>query len=232
MRKELGEDYPVDTHFRPAYDPWDQRLCMVPDGDLFASIRRGDASVATDTIETFTRTGVRLSSGEEIEADVVVPATGITVEPLHGVDLVVDDEKVDLGERMAYKAMLLDGVPNFVFVFGYTNASWTLKADLVSAYVVRLLRLMDERGQEVFVVPRDETVEERPFSDFSVRLLRASPAGPAEAGAPPTLEPRPELRQGPPLPRRRPRGRRRDPPLLSPAARARARLPGTTGTAD
>ncbi len=180
-RKELGEDYPVDTHFKPAYDPWDQRMCMVPDGDLFASIRRGDASVVTDTIETFTETGVRLASGEHLEADVVVSATGITVEPLHGIDLVVDGERVDLGQRMAYKAMLLDGVPNFVFVFGYTNASWTLKADLVSAYVVRLLEHMDARGQEVFVVPRDRTVEERPFSDFSSNyFVRALPGLPKQ----------------------------------------------------
>ncbi len=181
VRKELGEDYPVDTHFRPVYDPWDQRLCLVPDGDLFASIRAGDVSVVTDTIETFTESGVRLASGEELAADVVVPATGITVEPLYGIDLFVDDERVELGAKMTYKAMLLDGVPNFVYVFGYTNASWTLKADLVSAWVMRLLARMDAQGREVFVVPRDETVGQRPISDFSSNyFLRALPALPQQ----------------------------------------------------
>ena len=180
-RKQLGDAVDVDTHFKPAYDPWDQRLCVVPDGDLFRALRRGEASVVTDTIDTFTETGIRTSSGEELEADVVVPATGIVVEPLADIDVVVDGEKVDLGERMAYKAMLLDGVPNFAFVFGYTNASWTLKADLVSAYVVRLLRHMDAHGHRVFEVPRDESVEPRPFSDFSSNyFVRALPGLPQQ----------------------------------------------------
>ncbi len=173
-RKQLPEGYPVDVHFRPAYDPWDQRMCFVPDGDLFRALSQGTASVVTDTIETFTPDGIRLTSGERLEADLVVTATGLNVEVFHGLEIVVDGELVDPAGRLVYKGLLLDGVPNFVFVFGYTNASWTLKADLVSEYTVRLLRHLDERGARVFVAPRDDSVTAVPFSDFRAGyVLRA-----------------------------------------------------------
>ena len=127
-------------HFKPRYDPWDQRLCFVPDGDLFRALRSGQASIVTDTIETFTPAGIRLASGRELDADVIVTATGLQLLPFGGMDLVVDGEPVDYSQTMAYKALMLSGVPNFVYTVGYTNASWTLKADLVSTYVVPAAR--------------------------------------------------------------------------------------------
>ena len=165
--KELPPDVDVDVHFRPSYNPWDQRLCLVPDGDLFGSLRDGSASVVTDTIETFTARGIRLCSGAELEADVIITATGLRVVPFGGVDLEVDGQKVDLAGTMAYKSLMLSGVPNFAYTIGYTNASWTLKADLVAWYVVRLLRHMDERGLRSVVPVREEGVGERPFIDFT-----------------------------------------------------------------
>jgi cation diffusion facilitator CzcD-associated flavoprotein CzcO len=156
----------VDVHFKPRYDPWDQRLCFVPDGDLFQALRKGRASMVTDTIETFTPTGIRLASGEELEADVIVTATGLQLLPFGGLELVVDGEPVDYSQTMAYKALMLSGVPNFVYTVGYTNASWTLKADLVSAYVVRLLRHLDRIGARSVVPVRQPEVGEIPFMDF------------------------------------------------------------------
>jgi cation diffusion facilitator CzcD-associated flavoprotein CzcO len=144
--KQLPEGYDVDTHFSPAYDPWDQRLCLVPDGDLFRAVRHGRASLVTDRIDRFTEKGVRLQSGEELEADVVVTATGLNLQPIGGLALTVDGAPADLPGRLTYKGMMLDGIPNFVFVVGYTNASWTLKADLVSGYVCRLLKHMADNG--------------------------------------------------------------------------------------
>jgi monooxygenase len=139
-------DIDVDTHFNPPYDPWDQRLCLVPDGDLFRALRTGTASVATDRIATFTETGIELASGEHLDADVVVTATGLNLLPLGGMSVTVDGVVVDLSERVSYKGMMLSGVANFSMVIGYTNASWTLKADLVNGYVCRLLRHLDEHG--------------------------------------------------------------------------------------
>ncbi|MEO5851722.1 MAG: NAD(P)/FAD-dependent oxidoreductase [Nocardioides sp.] len=170
----LPEGYDVDTHFKPRYDPWDQRLCLVPDGDLFTAISSGAASVVTDTIATFTEHGVRLTSGEELEADVVVTATGLNVVPFGSVDLSVDGDPVTLPDTMAYQALMLSGVPNFVFTIGYTNASWTLKADLVAEYVCRLLGHLDERGYRSFVAVPDPTVAETPLMDFEAGyVLRA-----------------------------------------------------------
>jgi cation diffusion facilitator CzcD-associated flavoprotein CzcO len=147
----LPEGYPVDVHFRPRYNPWDQRLCLVPDADLFRCLADGRAEMVTDTVETFTETGLRLSSGRELAADVVVTATGLALLPLGGVSLVVDGEPVRLPERVVYRGMMLGGVPNLVFVMGYVNASWTLKVDLVADYVVRLLRRMDRSCATVAV---------------------------------------------------------------------------------
>jgi monooxygenase len=174
LRRQLDGHVDVDRHFAPSYDPWDQRLCFVPDADLFRAFRRGTASVVTDTIETFTETGIRLTSGTELEADLIVTATGLKLLPFGAIDLEVDGEKVELSDTMAYKALMLSGVPNFVYTIGYTNASWTLKADLVSEYVVRLLRHLDEHGLRSVVPVKDAGVEERPFMDFqSGYVLRA-----------------------------------------------------------
>jgi cation diffusion facilitator CzcD-associated flavoprotein CzcO len=173
-RAQLPEAIDVDVHFSPRYDPWDQRFCVVPDGDLFAALRQGRASVVTDTIETFVPSGIRLTSGQELDADVVVTATGLEMVAFGGLDLLVDGEPVDIANTLTYKALMLSGVPNFVYTAGYTNATWTLKADLVSAYVVRLLRHMDDVGARSVVPVREPDVEERPFIDFtSGYVLRA-----------------------------------------------------------
>jgi monooxygenase len=171
---QLPDTVDVDVHFKPRYNPWDQRFCVVPDGDLFRALRKGQASIVTDTIESFTPAGIRLTSGRELEADIVVTATGLEVLAFGGIELVVDGEPVDVPATMTYRALMLSGVPNFVFTFGYTNASWTLKADLVSAYVVRLLDHMDRRGARSVVPVRQPDVEERPLVDFtSGYVLRA-----------------------------------------------------------
>ncbi|MFJ6197887.1 flavin-containing monooxygenase [Micromonospora sp. NPDC092111] len=153
----LPAGYDVDRHFSPRYDPWDQRLCVVPDGDLFAALTAGRASVVTDTVDTFTPGGVRLGSGTELPADVVVTATGLNLLALGGMTLAVDGVDVDLARTVAYKGMMLSGVPNFALTIGYTNASWTLKADLVATYVCRLLRHLDATGQQIVtpVAPPD-----------------------------------------------------------------------------
>jgi cation diffusion facilitator CzcD-associated flavoprotein CzcO len=171
---EVPDSVDVDVHFKPRYDPWDQRLCFVPDGDLFRALRKGQASIVTDTIETFTPPGIRLTSGQELEADVIVTATGLQLLAFGGIDLVVDGEPVDFSRTMAYKALMLSGVPNFAYTVGYTNASWTLKADLVSTYVVRLLQHLDRIGARSAVPVRQPGVAEIPFMDFqSGYVLRA-----------------------------------------------------------
>jgi cation diffusion facilitator CzcD-associated flavoprotein CzcO len=133
-------------HFTPRYNPWDQRLCVVPNGDLFRAVRRGQAEIVTDTIDTFTETGIRLTSGRELEADIVVAATGLTLQMLGGAALEVDGEPVPVHDRLTYKSVMLEGVPNAVLVFGYTNASWTLKADLAAEWTCRLLNHMSAHG--------------------------------------------------------------------------------------
>jgi cation diffusion facilitator CzcD-associated flavoprotein CzcO len=173
--KQLPAGFDVDTHFKPTYNPWDQRLCLVPDGDLFKAIRHGTASIATDRIEAFTEHGLRLESGTELEADVVVTATGLQLLAFGGTQLEVDGRVVELPETMAYKGMMLSGVPNFAFTIGYTNASWTLKADLVSEFVCRLLRHMDEHGYDEFVPTNDDpSVTEVPLLDFSAGYVLRS----------------------------------------------------------
>ena len=170
----LPEGYDVDTHFNPRYDPWDQRMCMVPDGDLFRAVRSGQADIVTDTIETFTEDGIRLASGQELEADVVVTATGLNLQMFGGAEVVVDGEPLHLPDTMAYKGMMLSGVPNLVYMIGYTNASWTLKVDLVAEYVVRLLRHLRDHGLGVAVPERDPDVEEAPFLDFGAGYVQRS----------------------------------------------------------
>jgi monooxygenase len=163
----LPPGYDVDKHFTPRYDPWDERMCLVPDGDLFAAISSGEASVVTDRIATFTERGIELESGEELEADLIVTATGLNLLFIGGVELSVDGEPVDPPQRMTYKGMMLSGVPNMAFTVGYTNASWTLKADLTSEYVCRLLRHMDAHGHRRCVPEADPSVGEQPFSSFT-----------------------------------------------------------------
>ncbi len=171
----LPAGYDIDRHFKPSYNPWDQRMCLVPNGDLFASIRSGEAEIVTDRIETFTENGIELESGTELEADVIITATGLNVLFLGGLEIAVDGEEVDFSTRMAYKGMTLNGIPNFVFTLGYTNASWTLKADLTSEYVCRLLNHMDAHGYSQ-AVPEitDPSVTEEPILSFnSGYVLRA-----------------------------------------------------------
>jgi monooxygenase len=144
--RQLPADYPVNVHFRPRYDPWDQRVCLVPDGDLFAAISNGSASIETDEVETFTETGIRLKSGTELEADLVVTATGLNLLALGGTELSVDGEPVEVPQTVGYKGMMLSGVPNMAVSLGYTNASWTLKCDLTCEYACRLLNHMDANG--------------------------------------------------------------------------------------
>jgi hypothetical protein len=172
-RRQLPAGYDVERHFKPSYAPWDQRLCLVPDGDFFRAIRAGRASVVTDRIETFDETGIRLQSGEHLDADVIVTATGLELRLLAGLQPVVDGEPVVLSQRMPYKGMMLAGVPNLVMTFGYVNASWTLRADLVSQWVVRLLARMDALGARIAVPrPTDGEVGTEPFSELSSGYFR------------------------------------------------------------
>lgn len=176
VRKELGPDYDVDKHFTPSYNPWDQRLCLVPNSDLFKAIRSGKASVVTDEIETFTETGIRLASGEELEADIIVTATGLQLVTLGEVDFAVDGEPVDFSTTWTYKGFAYSDVPNLASSFGYVNASWTLRADLTCEYVCRLLNHMEQTGT-VQCTPRlresDRAMPERPWiDDFSAGYMQ------------------------------------------------------------
>ncbi|HET7443872.1 MAG TPA: NAD(P)/FAD-dependent oxidoreductase [Solirubrobacterales bacterium] len=173
--KALPPGYDVDKHFNPSYNPWDQRLCMVPDSDLFRAISNGSAEVATDTIKGFDAGGVELDSGDRLDADIVITATGLNVLFLGGIEVTLDGERPEMARTMVYKAMMLAEFPNFAFTLGYTNASWTLKADLVAEYVCRLINHMDAGGYDV-CTPRvnDSSVTEEPLLDFtSGYVLRA-----------------------------------------------------------
>jgi len=172
--RRLPEGYAVDTHFAPTYNPWDQRMCLVPDGDLFTAIGEGRASVVTDQIETFTETGIRLQSGAELEADIVVSATGLNLLAIGGMQLEVDGRIVDLSNTVSYKGMMLSGVPNFAWTIGYTNASWTLKADLVAEYVCRLLKHMDTAGYASVTPDAAGTTAASPFLDLASGYVKRS----------------------------------------------------------
>ena len=168
VQEALGPDYDVQKHFTPRYDPWDQRLCLVPDADLFESIREKRASVVTDHIETFTEKGIRLRSGEELEADLVVTATGLELVFLGKVELTIDGRRLSPRDTMGYKGMMFADVPNLACTFGYTNASWTLKADLTAEYVCRLMQHMDRIGARVCMPRRnDPELREEPWVDLS-----------------------------------------------------------------
>jgi cation diffusion facilitator CzcD-associated flavoprotein CzcO len=165
---QLPEGYAVDTHFNPSYDPWDQRVCFVPNGDLFRAIRDGKASIVTDTIETFTETGIRLTSGDELPADLIVTATGLNVLVAGGITLGVDGVDVDVPKTVGYKGMMISGVPNYALMLGYTNASWTLKCDLVSEYVCRLIAHLDATGNDtVTPLAPDPGEPTEPFLDLA-----------------------------------------------------------------
>ena len=167
LQAELPPDYDIATHFTPPYGPWDQRFCLVPDGDLFSAIRSGRAGIVTGRIETFTPTGVRLTSGEELEADVVVTATGLQLQALGGVRLVVDGRDVDLPSTVACKGAMFSGVPDLAAVFGYTNASWTLRADLISDWVCRLLLRMRASGADQVVAQWSGPLPDGPFLELT-----------------------------------------------------------------
>ncbi|HTN99120.1 MAG TPA: NAD(P)/FAD-dependent oxidoreductase [Microthrixaceae bacterium] len=160
LESVLPPGYDIDTHFTPKYDPWDQRLCVVPDGDLFTAISDGTVEVVTDKIAEFTPKGIRLESGAELEADIIVTATGLEMLFIGGIELSLDGEAVDPSEHLTYKGMMLEGVPNFAVAFGYTNASWTLKADLTSEYVCRLLNHMRESGWDTCTAVNTESQPE------------------------------------------------------------------------
>ncbi|HEY9236828.1 MULTISPECIES: flavin-containing monooxygenase [Phenylobacterium] len=167
VRQHLGPDYDVETHFTPRYNPWDQRLCLVPDADLFDAIKAGTASVVTDHIETFTEGSLKLKSGQELEADIIVSATGLKLQLLSGLEVSVDGQRIDMARTMTYKGMMYGGVPNLASAFGYTNASWTLKCDLTCEYVCRLLNHMDRiRARQCVPIP-DPSVGEAPWLDFT-----------------------------------------------------------------
>src|SRR3954451_3006161 len=148
-KRRLPKGFDVEQHFNPTYDPWDQRMCVVPDGDLYEAISAGKASVVTDSIDRFTPEGIRLASGGVLEADVIVTATGLNIIPFGRMALAVDGAEVDLPETTVYKSMMLSGVPNFAFAIGYVNASWTLKVDLVCEHMIRLLDHMDRRAADM-----------------------------------------------------------------------------------
>jgi cation diffusion facilitator CzcD-associated flavoprotein CzcO len=173
IARQLPPGYDVDTHFNPTYEPWDQRMCIVPDGDLFEAISAGRVSVVTDRIESFTETGLALASGSELEADLVVTATGLDMVPLGGIRLRVDGSDVELPEALAYRGMLLSGVPNLAFSFGYTNQSWTLGSDLTCRQVCALLEHMDRFGYaQCTPRNRDPAVASVPFADLTSGYIR------------------------------------------------------------
>ncbi len=182
VERRLPQGYDVDKHFRPRYAPWDQRVCLVPDGDLFEAIGSGRASMVTDRIETFTEKGLELASGAELEADVIVTATGLNMLMLGGMEIVVDGREIVPSETVGYKGMMLSDVPNLAIALGYTNASWTLKCDLVSEHVCRLLRHMDDHGYRQCTPRRpDRSLATEPFLDLaSGYVLRSIDALPKQ----------------------------------------------------
>jgi cation diffusion facilitator CzcD-associated flavoprotein CzcO len=168
VRGYLGPDYDIDTHFTPSYRPWRQRIAFIPDGDLLQAIRSGKASVVTDEIETFTETGILLKSGETLEADIIVTATGFHLSVGGGIDFRIDGEKLDFADTVTYRGMMFTGVPNLAWVFGYFRASWTLRADLVADFVCRLLKHMKEKGAHQVTPalrPEDHNMPRLPWID-------------------------------------------------------------------
>ncbi len=173
VRQALGPDYDVERHFSPRYNPWDERLCLVPDNDLFNAIKAGSVSMVTDRIDRFVEAGIRLESGELLPADIIITATGLRMKLMHGVDIVVDGEPVALGETVSYKGLMYSNIPNLASAFGYSNASWTLKAELICEYVCRLLNMMRRRGYAQCRPRLDgRPLETEAFMDFSSGYVR------------------------------------------------------------
>jgi len=187
VREYLGSHYDVETHFNPRYRPWEQRLCLVPDGDFFEAIKANRASVVTDHIETFTEKGILLKSGKELEADIIITATGLAMQMFGGIELSVNGQRIDPGATLAYKGVMLSGVPNLASVFGYINASWTLKADLISNYVCRLLNFMDRKGvRQVTPKSRGESAVANFVENFSSGYVQRAVANwPKQGSKPP-----------------------------------------------
>ena len=172
----LPKGYPIDEHFNPPYDPWDQRLCVAPSGDYFRAISKGSASVVTGEIESFTPTGVRMKSGQEIEADIVVTATGLKIKLMSGLEPSIDGKKVDVSQRVVFKGMMVDGVPNFCFSIGYTNSSWTLKVGLLCEHLCRLLKYMDKKDYAVVtpIAPPESEMKREPIISFGAGYIQRS----------------------------------------------------------
>jgi cation diffusion facilitator CzcD-associated flavoprotein CzcO len=175
VRESLGEDYDVDKHFTPTYNPWDQRMCLVPDGDLFEAIKSGKATVVTDHIERFTAQGIKLASGAELVADIIITATGLELQLLGGTEFSMDGKPIDFAQTYTYKGMMYSGIPNLVQTFGYVNASWTLRADLNAEYACRLINHMDTTGTRQCTPtlrPEDQNMQQRPWiDDFQSRVI-------------------------------------------------------------
>ena len=157
LKDELGSDFDINKHFTPSYKPWDQRMCLVPDSDLFSAIKNNKASVVTDKVKQFESDGILLESGVKITTDIIVTATGIELNSLNDINVTIDNVKVNANERLTYKGMMLSGVPNFALSFGYVNASWTLRADLTCEYVCRLISLMDKKGVDCCAPINDQS---------------------------------------------------------------------------
>ncbi|HAG94542.1 MAG TPA: FAD-containing monooxygenase EthA, partial [Gammaproteobacteria bacterium] len=186
VRRQVGDNFDM-KHFSPSYNPWDERLCAVPNGDLFKAIRHGKASVVTDHIDTFTEKGILLKSGQELEADIIITATGLDLQLLGGMELEMDGKPLQMSQTMNYKGVMFKDIPNFAMVFGYTNASWTLKADITLEYLCRLLKTMDKKGMHQ-ATPRlsDSSVHEVPFLDMqSGYVKRALPKLPRQGNKAP-----------------------------------------------
>lgn len=194
VRAGLGEDFDVERHFTPEYDPWDQRLCLIPNGDLYTAIRSGRASVVTETIERFTPTGLALSSGEQLDADIIVTATGLELLTLGGVEVLVDARPVDFAETFTYRGVAYSDVPNLISTFGYINASWTLRADLISRFACRVINHLRDTGCDQ-VTPRlrtsDHGMATRPWIEgFSPGYMqRAMPTMPRQGDREPWTNP-------------------------------------------
>ena len=173
VAKELGEEFDVKTHFTPSYNPWDQRICLVPNGDLFESIKENKSSVVTDHIETFVPNGIQLKSGKTLEADIIVTATGLNLKLLGGINFVVDGKTIDLSKTISYRAIMFSDIPNLALAFGYTNASWTLKCDLSNQYVCRLINYMNENGyRKCMPIQNDPNLELEDWLDFNSGYIR------------------------------------------------------------
>ena len=174
VREELGPDYDVKKHFTPSYNPWDQRLCAVPEGDLFAAIREGRAEVVTDHVEQFNDSGIKLKTGQQLDADIIILATGLNLKFAGGVTFSKDGQAINLSDHFVYRGMMFSDIPNLAFVVGYTNSSWTLKADLTNNYVCRVLNHMKRTGNQVATPSLDGYVNEVPLLDFSAGYVLRS----------------------------------------------------------